>query len=163
MWRVATASLPMPGRYVGREFRRALRAAAEPAGLTSGHGPVKTRAGNRTVTLPAVAALALRDHLRRWTAPDPDALVFLAERGAYLRRSNFHRRVRVPATEQAGVPGLRLHDLRHTAGTLAIVAGAAGPSTAGVAQARKPQNGSRGTQQTGPETRTELRFGWWWA
>jgi integrase len=30
----------------------------------------------------------------------------------------------VPATERAGVPGLRFHDLRHTAGTLATVAGA---------------------------------------
>jgi hypothetical protein len=33
-------------------------------------------------------------------------------------------RVWVPATEAAGVPGLRFHDLRHTAGTLAARTGA---------------------------------------
>ena len=52
-------------------------------------GPVKTRAGSRTVTLPAAAVLTLAEHLCRWTAP---ALVFLAERGIYRRRSNRHRR-----------------------------------------------------------------------
>jgi integrase len=44
--------------------------------------------------------------------------------GGYLRRSNFNRRVWSPATRAAGVAGLRFHDLRHVAGTLATVAGA---------------------------------------
>src|SRR4029453_1202961 len=46
---------------------------------------------------------------------DPDALVLLGDRGAYLRRSNFHPRVWLPATRRARVSGLRFHDLRHTA------------------------------------------------
>jgi integrase len=37
--------------------------------------------------------------------------------------SNFNRRVWQPATRAAGVEGLRVHDLRHTAGTLATAAG----------------------------------------
>jgi hypothetical protein len=41
-----------------------------------------------------------------------------------MRRSNFRRRVWLPATKTAGVQGLRLHDLRHTAATLALTAGA---------------------------------------
>jgi integrase len=62
-------------------------------------------------------------------APDPlhgqvaEALVFLSRQGKHLRRSNFNRRVWQPATQAAGVEGLRVHDLRHTAGTLATAAG----------------------------------------
>jgi integrase len=55
-------------------------------------GPPKTEAGRRVVTLPAVAAKALAEHLDRYAQP--------------------------------GLDGLRFHDLRHTAGTLAAVAGA---------------------------------------
>lgn len=40
-----------------------------------------------------------------------------------MRRSNFRRRVWVPATVEAGVAGLRFHDLRHTAATLAAASG----------------------------------------
>jgi integrase len=43
--------------------------------------------------------------------------VFLSSQGTHLRRSNFNRRVWQPATRAAGVEGLRMHDLRHTAGT----------------------------------------------
>jgi len=50
--------------------------------------------------------------------------VFSAERGGPIRRSNFTRRVWIPATRAAGVEGLRFHDLRHTAATLAVAAGA---------------------------------------
>jgi integrase len=68
-----------------------------------------------------VAALA--QHLVHYTAPSPDALVFLSSQGKRLRRSNFNRRVWQPATRAAGLEGLRVHDLRHTAGTLATAAG----------------------------------------
>jgi integrase len=50
--------------------------------------------------------------------------VFPAPEGGLLRRSNFRRRVWVPATEAVGVEGLRFHDLRHSAATLAAAAGA---------------------------------------
>ena len=40
-----------------------------------------------------------------------------------MRRSNFRRRVWVPATAKVGVPALRFHDLRHTAATLAAASG----------------------------------------
>jgi integrase len=41
-----------------------------------------------------------------------------------MRRSNFRRRVWAPAVGRVGLAGLRFHDLRHTAGTQAAVAGA---------------------------------------
>ena len=50
--------------------------------------------------------------------------MFISSQGTRLRRSNFNRRVWQPAAQAVGVPGLRFHDLRHTAGTLATAAGA---------------------------------------
>jgi Phage integrase family len=50
--------------------------------------------------------------------------VFPAPEGGYLRRSNFSRRWWQPATRAAGVEGLRFHNLRHSAATLALAAGA---------------------------------------
>jgi integrase len=87
-------------------------------------GPPKTAAGRRTITLPAVAAVALAEHLAEFAEPGPEGLVFPAPKGGYLRRSNFRRRWWVRATRAAGVEGLRFHDLRHSAATLALAAGA---------------------------------------
>jgi integrase len=67
----------------------------------------------------------LAEHLARYTARSPPAFVFLSSQGTHLRRSNFNRRVWQPAIPAAGVEGLRVHDLRHTADTLAAAAGAA--------------------------------------
>ena len=86
--------------------------------------PPKTTAGQRVVVLPAVAVAALADHLDDYAAPGPDGLVFPSGRGTYLQRSNFSRLVWRPAVQQLGLDGLRFHDLRHTAATLAAAAGA---------------------------------------
>jgi integrase len=76
------------------------------------------------VVLPAVAVAALAEHLEEFAAPGPDGLVFPSGRGTYLQRSNFSRLVWRPAVKQLGLEGLRFHDLRHTAATLAAAAGA---------------------------------------
>jgi integrase len=102
-------------------------AVAEQATEIDGHftwGPPKTEAGRRTVTLPAVAAAALAEHLATYSQPGPDGLVFTSTEGGLLRRSNFHRRVWQSATRAVGLEGLRFHDLRHTSATLSIAAGA---------------------------------------
>jgi integrase len=70
----------------------------------------KTRAGRRTVAVPAV--------------PHAGALLSAGQHGAPLDRTNFRQRVWLPAIEAAGVGQLRLHDLRHTAATLAAATGA---------------------------------------
>jgi integrase len=87
-------------------------------------GPPKTQAGVRTVHLPAAAVHALEKQLASFAEPDYDGLVFPAPEGGYLRRSNFGRRVWRPAIRAAGLDGVRFHDLRHAASTLAAVSGA---------------------------------------
>jgi integrase len=87
-------------------------------------GPPKTEAGRRVVSLPTVAAKALAEHLDDYAQPGPDGLVFTSSAGTYILRSNFSRWTWRPAVRQLGLDGLRFHDLRHTAGTLAAVAGA---------------------------------------
>jgi integrase len=87
-------------------------------------GLTKTQAGLRLVTLPTAAMTALAEHLERYAEPGPTGLVFPAAEGGYMRRSNFRRRYWLPATKKAGLTGLRFHDLRHTAATLAVTAGA---------------------------------------
>jgi integrase len=85
-------------------------------------GPPKTRAGRRTVELPQFVLDSLAE---RMAAPaEPDAFVFAGPHGGALRVSLFRSRFWRPATMAAGLDGLRIHDLRHTAVALWITAGA---------------------------------------
>jgi integrase len=85
-------------------------------------GPPKTRASRRTVSLPRVVTRELDAHLAG--GGDPDDHVFTAPQGGTLRIVAFRNRIWRPATEAAGLTGLRIHDLRHTAVALWIAAGA---------------------------------------
>ncbi len=83
-------------------------------------GPPKSRAGLRTVTVPAAILPDLTAHLAKHTAPGADALVFTGIKGGPLRRSGFNRLTGWPhVVAGMGVPGLHFHDLRHTGNTLA--------------------------------------------
>jgi integrase len=85
-------------------------------------GPPKTRASRRTVGLPRFVVEELAAHL---AGPgDSEAFVFTAPQGGPLRVTGFRARVWRPATRTAGLDGLRIHDLRHTAVALWIAAGA---------------------------------------
>ena len=55
---------------------------------------------------------------------DSDEFVFTAPRGGALRANNFRGRVFNPAVKRFGIPDLVPHDLRDTAASLAISAGA---------------------------------------
>lgn len=87
-------------------------------------GPTKTHQ-DRVVLLPPFLRDALAAHLADRVPSDDDALVFTSPRGEPLRASNWRRRVWYTACEASGMPdGLRIHDLRHTAASLLVSAGA---------------------------------------
>jgi integrase len=114
----ATAQARRPGARHGHGGRAAPGGQRQPLGWAAQErrrAPHHRPAGRR--------GQGLAEHLARYTAKSPEAFVFLSSQGMHLRRSNFNRRVWQPATRAAGVEGLRVHDLRHTAGTLATAAG----------------------------------------
>ena len=85
-------------------------------------GPPKTRAGRRRIGLPRRVVDELALHMRAPGRPtDP---VFRSPAGGPPRVTAFRNRIWRPATLAAGLPGLRIHDLRHTAVALWIAAGA---------------------------------------
>ena len=86
----------------------------------------KTRASRRTIFFPASIAADIDDHLRRFVAKDRGALIFTGEKGGPLRQSVLYPAFR-KARNVAGHPELTLHDLRHTADTLAAATGATLP------------------------------------
>ena len=98
------------------------------AGHVSGHGWVtgapKSRAGRRTLTIPAAVVPDVRAHLMTYAQSGPQGLVFVGPRGGQLRSSTFMERVFGPAAERAGLHGTHFHDLRHTGNTLAAGTGA---------------------------------------
>lgn len=86
----------------------------------------KSRAGVRTVVLPAVAVETLTDHLARFTPPGRDALVFGTSTGRPLTggsRSTMFARARKTIDRD----DLTWHDLRHSAMTLVALTGATLP------------------------------------
>jgi integrase len=94
--------------------------------LSTGHqvGPPKSRAGSRTVAVPAAVSRALAEHIEAYVSATDDALVFTGALGGVLRRGNFRRdSAWKTAASAIGVDGLHVHDLRHTGNTLAAQAG----------------------------------------
>ncbi|MCO5970444.1 tyrosine-type recombinase/integrase [Actinoallomurus soli] len=83
-------------------------------------GPPKSRAGRRTVSIPAAIIPDIKAHLDKYTKRGDDALVFTGIKGGPLRRSGFNKLTRwVDVVRTMGAPGLHFHDLRHTGNTLA--------------------------------------------
>ncbi len=82
----------------------------------------KTERARRTVDLPAFVVDALRQHQERMQAEghllNDRLLVFVDTDGGPVHRSNLRRRSFLPLLRRAGIPRIRLHDLRHTAATL---------------------------------------------
>ena len=75
----------------------------------------------RSVPIPRSVADLLLDVV---AGKQAGALVFTTWRGKPLRNLNFRRDVFDPAARDAGLTGLTPHELRHTAASLAVSAGA---------------------------------------
>jgi integrase len=85
---------------------------------------VEPKAGSRrVVTLPAFAAAELATHLDTYSLPGPDGLVFPTRNGTPIQSPSFTANVFKRALRKAGLPDMRIHDLRHTAVSLALAAG----------------------------------------
>ncbi|MGW4407244.1 tyrosine-type recombinase/integrase [Nonomuraea sp. NPDC004702] len=87
--------------------------------------PVKSKAGRRTIGIPAAIVPTLTEHLASYVGPDEDAFVFLGKNSGFLRGGNFRRAAKwADALKEMGLMGLHFHDLRHTGNTLAAQSGA---------------------------------------
>jgi len=86
----------------------------------------KTASSVRVVTLPNPVADTLRAHLEEFVADGPAVSVFATGSGTIPARSNLGASWR-RACATAGVPHVRLHDLRHLAQVYAAEAGATLP------------------------------------
>jgi integrase len=75
----------------------------------------------RSVPVPGQIAMAIEDSCM---GKLPDHLIFTSPLGKTLRLNNWRKNVFDPAVKTTGLVGLRPHDLRHTAASLAIRSGA---------------------------------------
>ena len=78
----------------------------------------------RTVTLPPFVVDELRSHLEQFSLPGPDGLVFPTRRGTPPQAPSFTGNTFKRALQRAGLPPMKIHDLRRTGISLAIASGA---------------------------------------
>jgi integrase len=91
-------------------------------------GELKTKGSRRTVRLTEAAVETLKRHLARQLKQmerlgDPyedQGLLFATERGTLVNPTNLRKRSFAPLLENAGLPTIRFHDLRHTCATLLL-------------------------------------------
>ncbi|MCZ7534303.1 MAG: site-specific integrase [Acidimicrobiia bacterium] len=104
-------------------LRRAIRVKAslvESGGKFYFENP-KSEASRRTLRVPSFLVEVLAIHLGKY--PDDSGLIFSAPNGGPIRRSNFRRRIWLPAVEASVGQPCTFHDLRHTHAALLIAQG----------------------------------------
>lgn len=84
-------------------------------------GPPKTPGSNREVPVPQFLLTAIEE---RMAETSPEGLLFPGPGGGVLRTPDVRRGWYARAVRAAGVPRVTIHDLRHTAASLAVRAGA---------------------------------------
>lgn len=86
-------------------------------------GPPKTAAGQRTLAVPTNMLPALKKHLERFVAPEPEACLFTSTAGGRMLPSTLDR-IWQRARHAIGGPDLFYHDLRHSGLTWSAASGA---------------------------------------
>lgn len=93
-------------------------------------GEPKSDRSRRNLSLAPMAVTALKDHRARQAEQrmravfwDDLDLIFANEVGRHIEATNLMRRSFRPLLEEAGLPRIRFHDLRHTAATLLLMQG----------------------------------------
>lgn len=115
------AALRVADIDLARRRVRVVERATEVGGKMDVSAP-KSRASTRHIAIPSLLLVQLE---RRPSGRAPEALVFPAPDGGYLRNGNWRRQVRCSTvTSEIGLAGITPHDLRRTYGSLARLAGA---------------------------------------
>jgi integrase len=83
----------------------------------------KTARSRRTIPLPTTVIENLKEHKQNQKVVKLDGFVFAAANGEPVNDRNITNRYFKPLLEEAGLPDLRLYDLRHTCATLLLAAG----------------------------------------
>ena len=94
-------------------------------------GEPKTKKSRRSIRLTPQAVEALKSHLERQLRDmeilgdhyQDQGLVFTTNTGGPINPSNLRQRSFAPLLKRAGLPHMRLHDLRHTCATLLLTRG----------------------------------------
>jgi len=102
---------------------RVERALHELPGVGAKMAAPKSHAGNRVVTMPARLVQLVEAHLQAHVNDDSEALLFTNSHGRPIRATVWATAWNA-ARKEAGLEMVRLHDLRHLAGTLTAQAGA---------------------------------------
>jgi integrase len=84
----------------------------------------KTKKGRRQLRLSSFTVAALHEHRKAMLAEGhAGGPVFCSATGGYTDLSNLHHNSFKPLLKRAGLPNIRLYDLRHTCATLLLMAG----------------------------------------
>ena len=84
--------------------------------------PPKTKSSVRRIALPQFMIEEIEEHLATF-APGPNGVLVTTNDGFLLRRSNFRRRIWLPAVAAADLSPLPFHALRHSHAALLIAQG----------------------------------------
>jgi integrase len=120
-------------RWSDIDFQRSILQVLHTVDRFTGHGYVegepKSAAGVRSIRLPGFLVDMLKQHRVRQMAQKSQAkaweerdLVFPNSRGGYLHPNHLGEAFRA-LLEQAGLPAIRFHDLRHSAATILLSMG----------------------------------------
>jgi integrase len=93
----------------------------------------KTKTAVRSVHIMPDTLKALRQHRKRqveerlaaedWGANTEPNMIFTTSTGTYPRQANLHRRHFKPTLKAAGLPDMRIYDLRHSAASILLALG----------------------------------------